>query len=244
MIWTDERKRKVLDHLKKVNEALKKALEAVARRDQAGAGEHILDAVAEKHRAIEDFPPIQVGPGKTISMGGLFRLFENKEMLLSRALYAGSIEALAWLLPAIIEGLRSLISQFLGLVIKEWSNQEAQELLRKIEKALRELKSFLDLGTTDFKTLWAILGDIRRYQAEFLDTAFDDKNHGISEVFLGLIDLDARLAGVLDKLSEWEREQNAGTESGPDMALYLKNILDIAKENKEEIEEKIRGFAY
>jgi len=83
---------------------------------------------------------------------------------------------------------------------------------------------------------------IRLLQAEFLDTAFGDKNHGISEVVLGLVDLDASLAGVLDKLSEWERRQNAKTESGPDMALYLRNALDAAKENKEEIEKTIRGF--
>jgi hypothetical protein len=244
MIWTDERKRKVLDQMAKVNEALQKALDAVAHRDPAAAAERVLDAVAEKHRAIEDFPPIQVNHDKSISMGGFFRLLEKKDMFVTMALYAGSADLLSWLRPSVIEALRTLISQMLDLVIKEWRNQECVEILRKIERELRELKSLLDLDMTDPKSLWLTVGRIRKYQAEFLDTVFEDKNHGISEVILGLIDLDSRLAGVLDKLSEWEREQNAKTETGPDMALYLKNILDVAKEDKEEMERKIRGFTY
>jgi len=78
VIWTDERKQKVLYHLKKVNEALAKALDAVSHRNPAEAEEYILDAVAEKHRAIEEFPPLPVNATETVSMGSFFRMLEKK----------------------------------------------------------------------------------------------------------------------------------------------------------------------
>jgi hypothetical protein len=67
MIWTDERKQKVLDHLAAVNLAMAKANGAVRHRKPAEAGEHILDAVAEKHRAIDEFPPITVNATETMA---------------------------------------------------------------------------------------------------------------------------------------------------------------------------------
>ncbi len=244
MIWTDERKRKVLDHLKKVNEELQKALDAVAQRNTADAADHILDAVTEKHAAVDDFPPIDLAGGKTISMGGLFQFLEKKDMFVTMALYAGSTDQLWWLRPTVIDALSALISQVEGLLAREWINPECVDILRKLEEKLKQLKSFLEIGVAGNKEVWELAGDIRKYQAELLDTAYGDKDHGMSEVVLGLIDLDSRLAGVLDKLTEWQHQQDAKTESGPDTALYLKNILDIAKENKEEIEKKIRAFAY
>lgn len=77
-IWTKERKRRVLRELARVNEALDEALRAVRMRKTAEAAEHVLTAVARKHAAIDQFPPVEVSPGVTIAAGRIFRDWENR----------------------------------------------------------------------------------------------------------------------------------------------------------------------
>lgn len=246
-LWTKERKEEVLRNLAGVNEALAEALKAAQARKPAETAENILSAVASKHAAVDKFPPIPVGGGVSIAAGALFREWSNKELFVNMALTAGADPAANH--TQILDALQRIAEALLDKVVLAWKNTTCADRLRKLEKEVRALKALLKSGVGQVtpaqrRVWWQTIMRIRILQGEFLDCVYGDATHGISTVFLGLIDLDTRFADMLDALAEWERRIEEGTEGTVDSALYLRNMLSAAKETKEELEELIRHFSF
>lgn len=242
-IWTKQRKQNVLRELRLVNAAIDRALQAVRKGKTADAAEEILTAIQHKHLAIDAYPPIVVRGELTIPAGRLFRDWSLKELFVTQALAAGADPQANH--SELERSLRQVISGVLDLVVLPWSNQACADRLEQLERELRALKSLLTTGVGQDtparrKIWWDTVGRIRTLQAEFLDCIYGDDSHGMSRTFLGLIEIDSRFALVLDALREWECR--IGTPTDP--RGYLENVLDIIKEDKDEIEERIRAFSF
>ncbi len=241
--WTKPRKQSVLRELGRVNAAIDRALEAVRKGRTADAADEILTCILHKHLAIDAYPPIIVEGDLAIPAGRLFRAWSLKDLFVSQALAAGADPQGNH--SELERSLQHVISGVLDLVVLPWTNQACADRLKQLERELRALKSLLATGVGQDtparrKIWWDTVGRIRTLQAEFLDCIYGDDSHGMSRTFLGLIEIDSRFVQVLDTLREWERETGAPT----DPRDYLKNMLDTIKEDKDEIEERIRAFSF
>lgn len=137
---------------------------------------------------------------------------------------------------ALLQSLQAVVSALLDLVVLPWRNEACAAKLRALEREVRALRSLLKSGVgqgtaAQRKLWWQTVLRIRTLQAGFLDCIYADGTHGMSRTLLGLLDLDHRLAGVLDALAAWEQQIAAGTEPAADPGAYFTNVLEIAKEN-------------